>query len=148
MTKRSASTSSLEFLPFFGLTGSRVTALVALTVLAAAFEGFGMAMFLPVLEFIEKGRDVAVLAAGSPMWGKLIQAFDFLGLSVTLVTLLTAALGAMMLRVVFIYARQIYSAWLSQEVLHVTRSNLFDAYDGHGLRGLHRGSPAAASSTC
>ncbi len=129
-------------LAFFGLTGSRIAPFVSLTVLAGVFEGFGMAMFLPVLEFIEKGRDPALLASQSVMWERLIQAFRFLGWDITLVTLLAAATGVMMLRVIFIYARQVYSAWLSQEILHVTRSNLFDAYlamDYEAYTGLSSG---------
>lgn len=113
---------------FFGLTRQRVSLFVFLTIAAAFFEGFGMAMFLPVLEFVEKGQDVALLAEKSGMWKRLIDLFTYLDVSVTLMSLLAVAIMMMLLRVVFIYARQVYSAWLGQEVLHTTRSNLFDAY--------------------
>ena len=121
-------TSLISRLPFFGLTPKRIAMFIVLSMGAAFFEGFGMAMFLPVLEFIEKGRDVAGLAESGGMWEKIIQAFEFVGLEVSLAALLAAAIGAMLIRVVAIYARQVYNAWLGQEVLHTTRSRLFDAY--------------------
>lgn len=113
---------------FFGLSRTRVGIFVAMTVAAGFFEGFGMAMFLPVLEYVEKGRDLAVLTSGSGMWRRLVQVFDALGLEISLLSLLAAAVGMMILRVVFIYARQVYTAWLSQEILHVTRAGLFEGY--------------------
>ena len=124
----SALTRAKERLDFFGLTGRRIALFVGLTMAAGVFEGFGVAMFLPVLEYVEKGRDLAVLVAQGGMWVHLVRIFRLLGLEVCLVSLLAVAVAAMMLRVVFVYARQVYSAWLSQHILHVTRSNLFDAY--------------------
>ena len=129
-------------LRFFGLTGRRIALFVGLTALAGALEGFGMAMFLPVLEFVEKGRDLALLADSSAMWRRIVQAFRFLDLDVTLGALLTAALLVMLLRVGFIYARQLYTAWLAQDILHVTRTKLFDAclaMDYEAYTGLSSG---------
>jgi subfamily B ATP-binding cassette protein MsbA len=114
----------------FGLTRGRLSALAGLSVAAAIFEGFGMAMFLPVLEFVEKGQDIRQLAAVSDSWRRLIGIYSALGINVSLFTLLAAAIGTMLIRVVVIYARQVYSTWLSQEIQHTTRSNLFDAYLG------------------
>jgi len=114
----------------FGLTRGRLWALAGLSIAAAVFEGFGMAMFLPVLEFVEKGQDVRQLAAVSDSWRQLIRIYSAIGIEVNLFTLLTVAIGTMLIRVVVIYARQVYSTWLSQEIQHTTRSNLFDAYVG------------------
>jgi hypothetical protein len=74
----------------FGLSTSRVLAFVALTLLAALFEGFGMAMLLPVLEFVEKDQDAAQLAGASDNWRKLIDIYAALGIQVNLFTLLSA----------------------------------------------------------
>lgn len=120
----------LNDLSFFGLTGRRISLFVALTVAAGTLEGFGMAMFLPVLEYIEKGRDLTVLAGSSAMWDHLIGLFDRLNLEVSLLSLLAVAISLMLLRVVVVYARQVYNVWLSQDILHATRSNLFDAFMG------------------
>jgi ABC-type multidrug transport system fused ATPase/permease subunit len=113
---------------FFGLTFSRVASLALLTLVAAMFEGFGMAMFLPILDYVEKGGSITQLAATSGMWQGLISAFEFIGIAITLPSLLVAAVGTMLLRVLAVYARQAYSAWLKLEIQHVCRSNLFNAY--------------------
>lgn len=120
----------LHAFPLFGLTKARIALFAALSVAAALLEGFGMAMFLPVLEYVEKGHDVALLAAGSEMWRRLLKAYAFIGIDANLGTLLGVAVGLMLLRVVAIYARQIYIGWLRQHIQHSIRSQLFDAYMG------------------
>jgi subfamily B ATP-binding cassette protein MsbA len=118
----------LANLGFFGLTKARIAAFVGVTVASAFFEGFGMAMFLPVLKFIETGQDVTQLAATSDTWRRLLQIYAWFDIPVNLLALLIVAVGTMCIRVVVIYARQIYTSWLGQTIQHTTRSNLFDAY--------------------
>lgn len=87
-----------------------------------------MAMFLPVLEFMENGGDVLGLAEKSQAWKSVIEVLSRTGLELTLSVLLVAAVGTMLMRVIVIYARQVYVAWLTQEMLHETRCRLFDAH--------------------
>ena len=114
----------------FGLTVPRMAGFFGLSASAAVLEGFGMAMFLPVLQFMEKGDDLEALTMKSQMWARLIQAFHWLNLEITLTALLTVAIGMMLLRTVTVYGRQVYSAWLAQALLHTTRTNLFDVCMG------------------
>ena len=118
----------IKRLPFFGLTLSRINIYVVLTIATAFFEGFGMTMLLPVLEFIEKGRNVSLLGQAGGMWSKIISGFNFVNIEVTLMALLTVAMTAMLMRVAAMYARQIYNAWLSQEILHTIRTKLYETY--------------------
>ena len=108
----------------FGLYRSRVAAMVSLSLLAAGFEGFGMAMFLPVLSYIEKGREVFLLQS-SQGWRFLFSAFAAFGLPVNLATLLLAVLLLLLIRVGLVYTRQVYTARVTQDVLHTTRNLLF-----------------------
>lgn len=119
-------------LKLFGLTRGRIVLFSSLTISAAFFEGFGMAMFLPVMEYIEKGRNLEVLAQASPMWERLIGLFQWLGLEISLLWLLVAAIFLMLMRVLFIFARLVYTAWLSQEILHTTRCRLFGSFMAMG----------------
>jgi ABC-type multidrug transport system fused ATPase/permease subunit len=114
-------------LAIFGLTPRRIVLFAGLTLLAAALDGFGMAMFLPVLEFIEKGHSMQALAVGSRLWSILVGAFSLAGLEPTLLTLLLVVLGLIMGRTGMNYVRQCYSSWLTQEVLHQARARLFAA---------------------
>lgn len=109
----------------YGLSARRIGLVMAVSLLAAVFEGFGMTMFLPVLEFIEGGQDAAALAQSSRYWDWIISAVEASGLEMSLALLLGAALAVMLLRVVFVYLRQVYLTWVGQEILHVTRTTLF-----------------------
>ncbi|EKD31722.1 MAG: ABC transporter, transmembrane region, partial [uncultured bacterium] len=99
-----------------------------IAVSGAVFEGFGMAMFLPVLQFIENGQDVAALSQKEKIFNWLVKVFDFVHLPVTLLTLLASVFLLMMLRILTMYLRQVYSVWLTQEIQHSTRNNLFKKY--------------------
>jgi subfamily B ATP-binding cassette protein MsbA len=111
----------------FGIFPRRILLFLCLALSAAGFEGFGMAMLLPVMQYLEKGRDVSTLAASSANWQRLVDAFAWMGWPLSLASLLTAVLGLMLLRILMVYARQYYVAWLSQEILHTTRMTLMDA---------------------
>jgi ABC-type multidrug transport system fused ATPase/permease subunit len=118
----------LKNLGKLGLTGSRIFLLMAASILAAVFEGFGMAMFLPLMEYIEKGKDISILTQGSNLWKRLVAAFDYMGLEVTLLSLLVSVLILMILRILLIYIRRLYSVWLSQDTLHRIRTKIFSTY--------------------
>jgi len=120
----------IKYFLFFDLTPTRVTTLVTLSIIAAFFEGFSMAMLLPVLEFIEKGKDVALLEQAGGMWPIIISVLNYVGLLLTFQALLIAALVVMLIRVVVVYAMQAYNAWLSNEVRHKVRTRLYDSYMG------------------
>lgn len=118
----------LKNLGKFGLTKFRIFLLMAISILAAVFEGFGMAMFLPLMEYIEKGQEISVLTQGSDLWKRLVAAFDYLGLEVTLLSLIVFVLILILLRIVLIYVRRLYSVWLGQDTLHRIRMKIFSAY--------------------
>ena len=118
----------LKNLGKFGLTKSRIFLLMAVSILAAVFEGFGMAMFLPLMEYIEKGKDVSILIQGSNLWKRLVAAFDYLGLEITLLSLIVSVLILMILRIFLMYVRRLYSVWLSQDTLHRIRMKIFSTY--------------------
>ena len=114
----------------YGLSYGRIATFAALALAAALLEGFGMAMFLPVLEFMEKGHAAVSGPAASDMWRKLSRLYSFVGAEVSLGSLLIVAIGLMFLRVIAIYARQVYVSHLHQHIQHSIRVGLFNAYMG------------------
>lgn len=97
-----------------------------LSLSAAFFEGLSMAMILPVLEFIEKGQDIGIIAKETGIWKIILFIFKSIKVPTTLFSLMSVVLVLIMFRIVFFYFRQIYTAWLAQEILHGTRTNLFN----------------------
>ncbi len=112
----------------FGLTNSRKALLFLLQFSTAFFEGFGIAMLLPVLEFIEKGMDINVLIEKSKRWAYMSEIFGYFNLPITLGTLLTVVMVLMLSRVLFMFFRQLYQAWLTQHIMHITRSKLTKSF--------------------
>jgi len=108
-----------------GLNRRRIALFLVLTLSAGALDGFSMAMFLPLLEFVESKGNVELLAQGSQLWKTLVTGFQTLNLQVTLLGLILVLLLLIMCRVAAVYLRHTYTAWLSQEVVHQIRMNLF-----------------------
>ena len=96
--------------------------------MAAVFEGFGMTILLPVLDFMEKGGDVTLLEQSGNMWPKIINILNYFGLGVTFQVLLIAAFIVLLTRITAVYAMQSYTAWLANEVRHTVRTRLYNAY--------------------
>ena len=112
----------------FGLTIPRLTTIIVLGLLAAFFEGFGMTMLLPVLDYVEKGQNVSQLKNSSDMWYGLFEIYNWFGIDINLLNLVSICILIMLVRVVVMYMRQIYTGWLGNEMMHVTRSNLLKTY--------------------
>lgn len=84
-----------------------------------------MAMFLPVFEFIEKGQDIELLTTETGIWKFIVVAFESVDVPITLLSLVSVVFILILFRIVFFYFRQIYTVWISQEILHATRTSLF-----------------------
>jgi ABC-type multidrug transport system fused ATPase/permease subunit len=100
---------------------------------AVLFEGVGVGMFLPVLQYINKDSDIGVLSAESSLWRHLIELFGLVGLQVNLATLLCVAFAAFVARQLFMYARQIYSARIQYDLARNIRNGVFASYLEAGL---------------
>jgi subfamily B ATP-binding cassette protein MsbA len=112
----------------YGLTYRKVAVFGVLATVAAVLEGFGVAMFLPVLEFMQKGAAVLNGPEVSDLWRKISKFYSIIGIEPTLKSLLVVAIGLMLLRVFAVYGRQVYVAYLHQHIQHSIRMRLFDAY--------------------
>ena len=62
-----------------GFGGKTTSILLFLLLLAAAFEGLGIAMLMPIVQFIKAQGDVGALAAESVWWVRLIWFYDGIG---------------------------------------------------------------------
>lgn len=111
---------SIYFFP--SVTNGKIFMLLAITVTATLFEGFGVAMLFPVMDFIEKGKDFGALSASSRMWSAINGVFDFLRIPKTLISLMGIVFALLMVRQVLIYWRTIYSTWITESIFSDIRS--------------------------
>lgn len=111
-----------------GLTAKNETILLGLIVSATFFESIGLAMFLPIAEFIQSNGDVAGLQENSKFWAGLVAFFDFLHVSITLPVLILSSFFFILVRQFFSYHRQLYFQRVFHRMTQQTRCKLFEAY--------------------
>jgi len=96
--------------------------LLAIILVATLFEGFGVAMLYPVMDFIEKGKDIAAVGASSKMWVYIIKIFEFLSIPLNLVVLMGIVFVLLIIRQLFNYFKNVYSNWLMESIFSDIRS--------------------------
>ena len=94
---------------------SEVAGLVAFAVLFAIFEGIGISLLLPILQFAESGGASAFQGSGF-IWEALNRFMVALGLPVTLPVLLGLAFLPILMRQVVFYFKTWYSAVVSSRI--------------------------------
>lgn len=87
-----------------------------LMLLALVFEAFGIAMILPLFEFIESDRNIAVLTETSRMWRVIEQVFSYLHIEISLLSLCLIIVSLVTLRQVFNYQNIMALVRLKQRV--------------------------------
>lgn len=92
-----------------GVTGRQVFALLLLGITYAAFEGIGVGMLLPVLQYLERGAAYFGENQGSGVVRLIETITSTLGMSTPLPVLLALTFVPIVARQVFRYAYQVYA---------------------------------------
>ncbi|MEM6499139.1 MAG: ABC transporter transmembrane domain-containing protein, partial [Pseudomonadota bacterium] len=108
-----------------GLRSGSVWLILSLQILAVFFEGIGIGMFLPILQFIEREGDIASLTAESGLWRELVEFFASVGLEVSLPLLLGVAFGLFVIRQIFMFARLIITNNVRIGLIRQYRQSVF-----------------------
>ncbi len=131
----------LQAILFFpSVTKSKILLLLGITLTATLFEGFGVAMLFPVMDFIEKGKDFTVLADSSKMWMYIEKVFNLFFIPKCLISLMVVVFILLMIRQLFNYLKALYSTWITESIFADIRSAGFGwfakadlpFYDNHG----------------
>jgi len=133
---------SILFFP--SVTKSKILLLLGITFTATFFEGFGVAMLFPIMDFIEKGKDFAVLVGSSKMWMYIGRTLDLFSIPKNLISLMAIVFSLLMVRQLFNYLKTIYSTWITENIFSDIRSVGFKwfaradmpFYDSHGVGQL------------
>lgn len=99
-----------------------------LQLFAVFFEGLGVGVILPILEFVRSGGDLAALKAESRVWQVLAEITAYIGVSVSLIMLLCVSFATVVLRQAFVYLREVFSSWVNIEMQREIRNRGFNRY--------------------
>ncbi|MDD9904949.1 MAG: ABC transporter ATP-binding protein [Rhodospirillaceae bacterium] len=97
---------------------------------AILFEGIGIGIFLPILEFMNNAGEVQTLAEESRMWREILNVFGALGIPLSLGTLLVLAFCAVLIRQAFTYWRLVYLARTQAQFVWIVRNLAFRRFIG------------------
>lgn len=107
----------------------RVVLLLLLIELGSVlFEVGGVAMLLPVFQYMQEGGALETLAQSHAHWAYLIDAFGWAGVPVNLATLLGASFLLILMRQAMTYVRTVYRVAIRQRLAHRLRCGVFDSY--------------------
>jgi len=105
---------------------AEIIGLVAFAVAFALFEGIGLALLLPILQYAE-GGETAIIESSGPIWAALAQFMEYFDLPVTLPVLLAMAFIPILLRQVIFYFNAWYSAVVAGRIGVRMRMQTLDA---------------------
>ncbi len=104
-----------------------IFALVMLAVLYAVFEGFGISLLLPVLQYVEFGASAVQQSGGQGVWGILISTGTRLGITVNLATLLILSFIPIVLRQLTFFANTWYATIVQNRAVVRLRTSGFES---------------------
>lgn len=100
-------------------------ALLALHLASTLFESIGIAMLLPVFQYIQSNSDINALTEKSRPWQLLVQASQWVNIDINLPVLLLASFTAIMLRQIFTFFRLSYMASVQFHFTTMLRNRFF-----------------------
>lgn len=104
-----------RMLAIVDVRASEIGGLVGLAVLFAIFEGIGLALLLPILQYADGGQ-TAIFDSSGIVWQAIAKFMDFFDLPVTLPVLLVLAFIPILLRQAVFYVNAWYSAVVSTRI--------------------------------
>lgn len=105
---------------------TEIATLVLLAGAIAVFEGVGLSLLLPILQYAEGGK-AAILENSGFFWSKLASFLEYFHLPMTLPVLLLLAFIPILLRQVIFYSNAWYSAVVSGRIAIRMRMKTLDA---------------------
>ncbi|MDA1357855.1 MAG: ABC transporter ATP-binding protein [Proteobacteria bacterium] len=111
-----------------GLPRSTAVAILVLDLVSVFFEGIGIGMILPILDYLEGYGDVSALTAQSALWKWLAAIFGWFGIEISLPALLIASLLFLAAGIAFVYGRTVFAGAARFGVIRDLREKAFRHY--------------------
>lgn len=118
-----------------GLAPAWSIAIFLVSVLAGLMEAIGLALLVPVFEFIKADGEVEELAQEG-YWRILLRLFSAFDMEVTLSALLALSLALIVARQITVYVRTMMIATVQERITRQTRASCFDGFI-HARQELH-----------
>lgn len=126
----------LRYSKALGFKRSWIGLIFFLQFTAVLFEGIGISMFLPILQYLQEGVSAAELAERSELWRRLTDGFAMIGLEVNLASLLSVAFAMFIMRQVFQYLRLLFTNKVKFGLIRDVRRRAFQLFV-HADLGFH-----------
>lgn len=101
----------------FGIRLHWIVILFVLFFASVLFEGIGIGLFLPILEYMNNDGRVETLADSSMLWEYIFSLFNFIDIDVSLAGLAAIVFLCVLARQCFVYFRNIYMTWIEQNII-------------------------------
>lgn len=124
------------------VTGRTALMLGFLSFLSIVFESFGVAMMLPIMDFIQAGSEIDTLTKTSKIWEVVAAAFKLFDADVTLLALIIVAFTMILLRQSTGFAAAVYNGRVIASVEKRLAERCFDtilASDADHMESLGTG---------
>lgn len=118
----------LNVCAMLGLKRSTAIAILVLDLASVFFEGIGIGMILPILDYLEGNGDVSALTAQSALWKWLAAIYGWFGIEISLPALLVASLLFFATGIGFVYGRTVFAGAVRFGVIRDVREKAFRHY--------------------
>jgi len=127
----------------FGLSFRDALTVLIFSLCAPIFEVFGLALFIPIVEYLKSDGDVTSLIETGGYWEYLVNIFYFFGMDIELGPLLITVFFLICLRQMFLFGKQVFNAKLAQKLTHINQVRMFSGFlkaDQRYSKGVDTGS--------
>ncbi len=107
------------------LSRSRIVVIAMVGTLVVVFEGFGIALLLPLLDFIQENGDVEALKSKSSVWHTIVSAYALIGVPLSLAALCVTMFVLILLRQIMDYIFLLLRTRTRQDIGRRISSSLF-----------------------
>lgn len=105
-----------------------IVVLVGIQLGAVVFEGIGIGMLLPILEYLSNASGDGAAAPSGRIWDILDEVLSIAGLKPTLVPLLSLCFTAILIRQAFFFAREMFVGYVAFELARRIRDRAFELF--------------------
>ena len=118
----------IERCNLFGLSFHSSVIILVLNLIGTIMEASGIAIFLPIFQFISANGNLTALALESQLWAQIIRLSDQLGITINLALLLSLAFVLLLTRQIVLYVRIRYYFHVMESRVKLVRDKLFRLY--------------------